>query len=333
MARFRFSWAVMAGAVVGGAVPVGCSTKLPPCQALVTPEHPEYALVEYRYASETGFGPGIEIRETPAYVADRGNFKTAAIRLPTSCLNEGATGVTGAGNAKEVILQTQCGPWLGEIEKALSQVGFRVMSWDAVWQLEKQKGLSTYNAAKDLGADIVFVFNSLEPADIKAGAALKASYRYFTTTDRGQRGNPLPLDDQTRAGFQGFIQKATTSKQRPDQVIALSAVLDATAVPTKTGESIWFYRRTLVLPTESVRGMRFLFGRMPGSKWEPAIPNRDTAPDLVASPVNMATEDQQSSSVGAGVDPYAALRLRLIREIAEHFSTAFRNGTPEGGAQ
>ena len=106
------------------------------------------------------------MRPTPKYREVHRTLKAAALRLPDTCLNESASRVAGAGGQSQLIFQTNCGPWLGEIEKALSASGFKVYSWDALAKLEKQRGLSPYNAGRELGADVVFMLNSLEASDI-----------------------------------------------------------------------------------------------------------------------------------------------------------------------
>jgi hypothetical protein len=307
----------------------GCRTTLADCKPPPEPVKVEYALVEYRVGGELTTAPKVEISETPTYRTGGGKFTSVAVRLPDSCLNEGASKVTGVSKEAQMILQTECGPWLAEIERALAGAGFRVMSWDAVWKLEKQKNLSTYNAAKELGAEIVFVFNSLEAANITAGQSKTTSHKYFQSDARGTRGAPLPLDDATRNAFQAYTAQAAGGSIKPNQVIALSSILDSTAIVTGSGESIWFYRRTVVQPTPEKQGMRFLFARLPGQSWLPAAPEAEQPVVTVAAPV-LRSEDQGTTEVGASTDTYATERLALIRAGAEHFVSSFRSG--KGGS-
>lgn len=296
----------------------------------------EYVLVEYRTGAEIAKAPEVEVRDTPQYKELREQVKAAAIRLPDSCLNEGASEVTGVSKQAQTIFQTTCGPWLSEIEKALSAAGFRVFSWDALRKLEKEKNMSTYTAGKELGADIVFVFNSLEAGDIKGGATSQGKFRYFSADAQGNALAPKPLDDQTRAAFKGLAQSVLKADFDAEQVLALSSIVDATAVATGSGESVWFYRRTVTIPVQSNAGMKFLFGRYllgdrPLDAWVPVPPERpQTLVQTGPAPVQMSTEDTVQSSVGTQVDPFRARRLELIRTGAAEFVSAFKKG--KGGA-
>jgi hypothetical protein len=329
---------------------MGCRTTLPDCRPAAVPE---YALVEYRFGGELGRTPSVEVSQTPTYDQQRTQFAVAAVRLPDSCLNEGAARVSGVASQAQSILQTHCGPWLGEIERALVRAKFRVMSWDAVWKLEKQENLSTYNAAKELGAEIVFVFNSLEAADVTAGAIKTVSYKYFQSDSHGERGAPLPLDDAARAAFRSYVSTAVGGEAQARSVVALSSVLDVTAIMTGSGESIWFYRRAVVVPTVAQNGMRLLFARVrPGDdspgvcpsaenaaecealgrarQWLPTVPEIQASVAAPVAPV-LRTEDVSTSSVGPASDPYASERLAIIRAGAEHFVSSFRTGGKDGG--
>ncbi|GMV39196.1 MAG: hypothetical protein AMXMBFR64_09120 [Myxococcales bacterium] len=308
---------------------LACSQGLPRC---VPPQPPppeikaEYVLVSFSVGGEYAKAPADEVKATDTYDQGRGTYKTAAIRLPDSCLNETAGKVSGMAAQSQTILQTQCGPWLGEIEKALVQANLKVMSWDALWKLEREKGISTYSAGAQLGADIIFVFNSLEAGDIRAGSSVAGTFKYFASDEAGAPLAPLPLDDVTRSQFQSFARGVMQSRVGADQVTALSAIIDVTAVLPATGQSVWFFRRAQTFPISDTKGMNFLFGRYPGAQWAPVAPKVP----VVAAPVTMPTysaEDTVSSSVGAGADPYQSQRLELIRSGADAFVAAFRGGT------
>ncbi len=303
---------------------LACTPAMPVC----TETKVEYALVEYRTGIERGIPPRVEISDTESYRRDRSAFRAAAIRLPDSCLSKGAVAVTGVSreDRTETILATQCGVWLAELERALSQRGFRVTSWDALRQLERQKGISTYEAAKELGAEIVFVFNSLEASPVSAGAQAGASFRYFSSNPMGDRLAPLPLDEQTRREFKEFIG-ASVGRAAGSAVVALSSTLDSTAINTTNGEAIWFYRWTVTSPVKSRRGMQFLFGRIPGTPWRVAVPERQEPSVAKVETPSLLTEDVEETQVsGSPEDPYAAERLALFRAAANDFVTRFHTG-------
>lgn len=308
----------------------GCSQGIPRCVAPPPPPpdiRAEYVLVSFSMGGEYAKPPADEVKATDTYDKGRTSYKTAAIRLPDSCLNESAGKVSGMSNQSQTILQTQCGPWLSEIEKALVGSGLTVMSWDALWKLEREKGISTYSAGAQLGADIIFVFNSLEAGDIKAGSSVAGTFKYFLSDEAGTPVSPLPLDDATRAQFQTFVRAVLQSRTAADQVTALSAILDVTAVLPTSGQSVWFFRRAQTIPVTDTKGLNFLFGRYPGAQWQPVAPRVQILAAPVASP-SYSAEDTVSSTVGAGADPYQAQRLELIRNGADAFVSAFRGATP-----
>ena len=319
-----------------GLVGAGCRKECPPESA---PTPVAWALVEYRTGAESGRAPKVEISKTKAY----DDFRTAklggasplpvGIRLPEQCLNEAVSQVSGVTKGDKTIFQTTCGVWLAEIERALARTNFRVISWDVLHKREKQKGLSTYEAAKELGAEVVFVFNTLETGELKAGGKVGTTFKYFASDHLGQRGQPLALDDATRAQMRDYAAKSAGGAPTAARVVALSATLDSTAIVTSTGESFWFYRRTVTIPTEATSGMRFLFARTPMSPWQPARPYIPQVMPTVARP-NVATEDVSASEIIAEAsDPFAAEKLQLVREGAADFVRSFREGTGSSEAK
>lgn len=307
----------------------GCSTPSIPACTSVPDLAPEYVLVEYRYGGQYGKAPLVEVKDTPQYVERRSVLKSAAIRFPDSCLNESAAKVSGLSDSTQTILQTTCGPWLGEIEKALVGAGYRVISWDALWKLEKQRNLSTYNAGKELGADVVFVFNSLEAGNIVGGSSSQGNFKYFESDPSGSARAPKGLDEPTRVAFKASAQTGVRLLQGAgkEKILALSSIIDTTAVLTETGQSVWFYTRSTTIPTSEKRGMKFLFGRYPGQPYQLVAPTRTELVSTSVAPVStLSSEDTEETNAAAGVDPYQAKRLQLIRTGAAELVRAFQGG-------
>ncbi len=335
-----YALAVCAGALAIGAA--GCTSAVPHCTPIEVPvvegPHIDYALIEYRSGGEQGKPPQVEISDTAAYRNEHTNFHAAAIRLPDSCLATtaaGATGISSAGNTQN-ILSTACGVWLSELERSLTQNGFRVFSWDALRGLERQKNLSPYEAGRQLGAEVVFVFNSLDASPVRAGGQTGASFKYFNSDAKGDRLSPLALDDTTRQQFRDFAKTYGGGETPGGAIVALSSTLDSTAIITGTdeqrqrgvtaGESIWFYRRTVTIPIRSKTGKRFLFAKLAGSGWMPARPELPPVAAVAQLP-QVKTEDVVETQTAAAVeDAYAAERLELIRTAAADFVTKFRTG-------
>jgi hypothetical protein len=324
-------------AALAGVLGVGCANALaecrcadsedPACKPPPPPEQPnlQYLLVQTDSDVTVGQPRKVEISPTDAYQQAREAVQKAAIRLPEECSNESAAQVTGESQRTDAIVKTMCGTWLAELEKALVKANFRVVSWDSLHGLERSKNLPAYVAAKELGADVLFLFNSLEASDVKAGGEAGARFQYFASDERGTKGQPFPLPDNERLALRNFVQAKTkvfTGKEAAG-VVALSSTLDSTAILTSTGESVWFYRNTTVKPVTKDTGARFLFAKYNGA-WYPA--SRDFQLVAAIPSVTMSAEDVMQGSVSASKDPYATERLDLVRSVANDFVGRFRSG-------
>ena len=222
-----------------------------------------------------------------------------------------------------------CAEWLAAIERELASAGFRVTAWDAVWRLEREKGLSTYNAAKELGAEIVFVLNALDATAVTAGSSKLPKHEYFESDEQGRRGLPLTLDEQTRSAFLEYTLDAASKSIQPGSVIALTASLDSTAIVTQTGESVWFYRRSVAQPTAAKQGLKLLFGRVAGGGWTPAAPMTNEATAGAGAPA--AHEQSDAGAPASEATAPEAARAELVRAGAEHFVQAFKSGQVGAG--
>lgn len=315
---------------LAGASLTACVSGIPRCTTCAI----DYTLAEYRSVAATYVPPRLEVTPTPTYEEARkaARFKMAAIRLPDTCLrreggtNDSAAEASGVSRAKttQTILSTDCGVWLAELERALTQSGFGVISWDALRQIEVTERISTYVAAKKLLADIVFIFNSLDVSPSNTGGTAGMKFRYFASNEKGQALEPRSFDDGNRAWFREAI-KTRAGSALATGAVALASTLDSTAIDTGSGQAVWFFRRTVTQPLTSGGGMQFLFARTDATDpWAPTSPVLPKAP--VRSPT-FATEDAQDSSVGYSPDnQFAAEKLELIRAAAKDFVTKFQHG-------
>jgi hypothetical protein len=301
----------------------GCQSALPSCETPTPAVRADYGLVEYRLGEASGGTPKVTTSDTETYRTDRARYAAAALRLPDSCLNEGTS---KASVMAPSALRPACSAWLVELERALAAAGYRVLPWDALFRLEEEKSLSTYAAAKELGADVVFVFNGLDAGSITAGSIKLPKHAYFRSDEYGRRGAALELDEGTRSAFLKYSVDAAAQSIKADEVIALSTVLDSTAIVTLTGESIWFYRRTDARPTQGKQGLRLLFGQVAGGGWTPAAPS--AYPTGGPEPA----VDTPSNRTAPAAETFDARRAELIREGAEHFVLAFKTGEVENHA-
>lgn len=294
---------------------LGCQTALPSCEAPAPLVPSEYALVTYRLVDAGDAPAKVEISDTETYRSDHGKYSAAALRLPDACLSASGSSPAGA----PPLLPSPCGPWVAELERALTSAGFRVLSWDALIRLEREKSLSTYSAAKELGADVVFVFNGLEAGTVTTSSIKLPKHEYFHSDEHGGRGEPLELDEQTRSAFLKYVSDAAAKSIEPEEIVAVTSLLDSTAIVTLTGESIWFYRRAETRPTTAKRGLRFLFGRREGGGWTPAAPALDAA----APPEPLEADAGAPGGAGKSFDKE---QLELIRAGADDLVQAFKSG-------
>jgi hypothetical protein len=246
-----------------------CKPVLPDCGCQAHPDHPgcaerDYLLVEGRISLAVGLPVGVEVRGTPSYAQRYRAISTAAVRPPDECAKETASEVTGRADRTDKIASTDCGVWMAEVERTLSAAGFRVVSWDAVRGLITNRQMPPHEAARELNAQVLFLFNSAEAAIIGAGASLNKRAEFFHSDVWGHRGPPYPLPDSEGQG----IQKAVAAKladwiaRNTDRdAQALSATIDATAVLTDTGEAFWFYRHSAVKQLTDSEGEAYLLVR------------------------------------------------------------------------
>jgi hypothetical protein len=272
-------------------------------------------LLEYRLQAKGEPEPKVVVSDTATYRSEHAGYASLALRLPDACLS-------GAEPTPP-----HCSAWGTALEKALGSTGARVISSGAVFQLEREKSLSTYSAAQELGADVVFVVNAIEAASVTAASGELTEVKAYQSDESGIPGAPVALDDDTRSAFLGYARSARM-KQIPDPtVIGLRSRVDTTAIVTKTGESVWFYRRAVAMPTESPQGLRLLFGRLRGGRWTPAAPARDDLPAPDAAIDQGASEEATDGAPPSDADPHAETHLALMTEGAEALATAFRAGS------
>jgi hypothetical protein len=310
----------------------GCTRGLPTCRPSVkiAKIQPDYFRVDYRVRAEGGIVPRAEVRAAARFDTLRGLWKegTAAVRLPDRCKQEGAGGGTGAlGQAAidKSIMSTECGFWLAEIERALVKAKYKVVSWNALSQVEHTKGVPTYVAARDLGADFVFLVNSLEAGTSKLGKAYTESLRFFDSDDAGNRGSPRELDDDERRSLKDFVQARTRALRNDKLVIGIKAILDMTALDTKTGEAVWFYLKQEAKPVPIALDRRFLFGQYKNKTgWWPAIPSGYQAQIKAAEARRSSVDEESGEGEPAPEDAYNAEVNELVRTVVDDFMTRFR---------
>jgi hypothetical protein len=239
--------------------------------------------------------------------------------------------VKGEASGGSTALATQkCGVWLSEIEKSLVKNGFRVVSWDALRTIEENERVPPYKAAKKLGADVLFLFNSLEISPVSAGGESAYRIEYAASNAKGERGAPFPMTATERSQLhQAVVARSVTNTPSGSSLI-VAGILDATAIQTSNGESIWFYRNTEVKTLSHQTGQAFLFAKVEGEQmWYLAqreIEGVDSTAGVVAPVEQKSAVDSGGQTVSAHTDPEAAERLALMRAVTADFVDSFRTG-------
>ncbi len=316
-------------AVVGA----GCTTGLPAPPP--KEEQPRWTRVEYRAGIEVK-PPEYNVRGTATYEAQRALWSVVALKRPDSCRDDTAARATGmARDAEMVVAATRCGFYLAEIERALVEAGYRVISWNALQQAEDQLKVSTYVAARQLGAQVVFLFNSLEASDLDAGSIGGNSIKYYRSDETGAALAPAPLEEASRTYFKAFVQSRLGLAELSKETLAIAATLDATAVRTDTGEAVWFYRKAETDPVKTSVGSRLLFMQSPRDQYARyylMTPTSVTAALAKAADERLAFEVISSSDGAHPRDPYQAERMRLIHGAVGDFASQFRGPKRAGEA-
>lgn len=286
-----------------------------------------YVMLEYRAGAEYGLHtPRLAVKPTPTYLEKRRSWNTVAVRLPEYCLQESAAQASGNARNPDKIFQSECGVYMAEVERALSEKGLKVVSWNALNQLEQKKKISTYEAAQELGADIVFMFNSLETSRIKAGEIAGATLRFYQSDEEGAKGAPVKLDDKDRGWFKSFLKERMGSIDPEERVTALSATLDTTAVLIGPGnEAVWFYQNIQTEPVKTLTARKILFAQRRQNFW-PVAPRLESQAEIPKD-TSQSEEMLQSQRAARPEDEYAKERLELMRKVVMDFVGKFRTET------
>lgn len=288
-----------------------------------------YLLVDVTYDGTANLNQKRDVRATSNYKEHASTLKSMAFRLPDRCLTNTAAQATGTTGKSDVVLLSECAVWLSRLERAVTEAGYRVISYDALNRLERQKQISPYAAARELGADLVFMINSLETGEKKFGGQAGLKLHYFSTNQYGQAGEEEKLDAEMRKLLKSFVKDSLNQDPEftKERVSSLSATLDATGVLSSSGEAIWFYRWGVGKKLHAERSLSYLF-RGRGDFWRPVEPWQPKR--LKATPkMERDAEEEivESHDREAKVDPYQAQKFELVETVASDFVKNFQAGS------
>jgi hypothetical protein len=279
-------------------------------------------LVEYSVVPAVSATPDVAAKETPKLREIRPRVSSVAVRAPDMCFAPMDPNLSGP---PRIVLSAECAPWIGELERALASAGYRVLSWDALMQVEHQQSLTTYAAAERLGADVVFVFAQLDVADVDFASKPIDSLRNFAADERGDVVGPAVLDAATERDLASRVDKILGSGPW-DRAAGLKSTIDGSAVLPETGEVVWLFRRVAMTPVGPPLGLRLLFARYGQGPWKAVAPESSAAPTshLPAAPESLP----QGRDEADGRAATATERSRLVRAAAAEFVRAFGGSSP-----
>ncbi len=287
----------------------------------------EYVLAEHQSAALVSSNTAPEVSAGATYRSDLPTVKTIGLQFPDArCVTQTSAKTYGdirnQGDS-DAIMATNCGVWLAELERALTQHGYKVVSWSAIKQEQATKNITTYQAAASLGAEVVFVVNSMETNDLTPNATSGSRTTYFKSDEAGSKKEPLAMPQSEREPLRRFV--VSHNGANANAVIGWAGTLDLTAVHVR-GQSIWFFRHHIQRSRFAQTGMRFLFRRE--SKTSPFEIWR---PQGVDEPV-IAVDDRSASDVefnqvkSGPADPFQAEKLEMVRAVAGECVRRFASG-------
>lgn len=175
-----------------------------------------------------------DVVETPSYRSQLSSIRTVAVRAPDVCANETGAQASGEGASVGRILQMTCGVEMAELERALAQSGYVVISWDVL----RNHPLRPRQAAESLGADAILEVNSLERTIVAPAKDARWEREFFQSSKYGEQGSPASVFEQTARRLDFLLKQKEASLL---DVRQLSVTVNATMIRITNGEAIWFY--------------------------------------------------------------------------------------------
>lgn len=277
-----------------------------------------YVAVNYSSTVRGSRGPA-ELFSTPKYLEARTRIRTVAVQAPDNCVSETAAQQSGIALGGRQILKTDCGIWLSELEKTLVQAGFRVISWKELAQVITLTRTPGYKAAQTLGADAMFMVNSLENNVLTPDQLEDEALQYSVSNPAGDIIAPAMLDQKDRAAIRNVVR----SRFKERSVRGLASTIDVSAVLAESGEAVWFYRRSITDATPGQAGARVLLRGRAGY-WRPVLPTGvPPATDLS----NPFADNERIQATKGGPDDATQHHMRaLARVVMTDFVQQFTKG-------
>jgi len=196
----------------------------------------------YRISTElvtSSHGSRAEVTTTKAYETDALRVTRVALLAPDECSDQSATQTRGTGRDARALVKLRCGVEMMLLERELASVGYQVISWRALSEMVgREEHITSLEAARRLGADVVFQMNSLEKAFGRVNQDARWERHFFHAADGG--ATAMVEDDLARQ-FEALVGD---EEQQILGTSHLSVTADASVVRVDNGQVIWFYHWT-----------------------------------------------------------------------------------------
>ena len=164
-------------------------------------------------------------------------LKKVALKAPDSCINQQSSATDIKVNEAQSFIKNRCSVEMNLIEKELTKNGFSVYSWEMLYSSFKEGNNSYLKSAKLLGADILFIINSIESLTIESDSTI-TQRNYFKGNENFEKEAVLKLSSDKIDCLDSILSIRENSLKKS----AFGASVNITAVEVKTGKSFWFYQ-------------------------------------------------------------------------------------------
>jgi hypothetical protein len=265
-----------------------------------------------------------EITAAKSYPDLRNLIKNVVISLP-SAFYEFKSISDAKGIAKsEVLLKEAYAFWITEIEKLLTENGFRVLSRQKFEEIIREREISNIEAANLLGADAIIQVNSLEYNDaVSIKEYIKTNMKFFNTDYSGEKKQPISLDENSSNTIASMIR----TQLEDFNPTAYMGLLDCKIIFAKTSELIWFYRNLIykIERPEYVKTERTFFVQQNLSTLKWAFYDPRSFLSSKSTDKKYYDELTISSEHGGDRDTSQQIKFKIARLICEDFVNKFKS--------
>ena len=249
-----------------------------------------------------------------------------AVRAPDVCANQNASEATGAARRDapvSTLIKTSCGVEMAELERSLTKRGYQVVSWKMLSNIVAADNTVPYlDAARRLGAQVLFQVNSLERVNIFPGQDARLERRFFQSNRFGDALAPATLQDDSIERLRPLILE---QEQNLRTLARLGAMLDVNATVVESGQSMWFYRASKIemLHRDDSAGLLLTSKKKQG--WAVTAPQRKDGSEEKPR-VARSAEMVAVSSGRRSADEENAAYFVLVRSAVDDFAQSFASG-------